>query len=161
MPEIRRYRGKLINGKDWIFGHLVEQEYPEYHCYIITEFNAELDEDHTDIMDCRLAEVDPATVEQASGLEDRKHITIFEGDIVKLTPPDERHEVYVATPHDPNEDRILQVVFFDGMFAVDMRKWFKYGHGRVALGSYETERLEVVGNIHDNPDLLKGKPEGK
>lgn len=160
MFKTRRYRGKLLNGKGWVFGYLVEQDEPEYHCYIITNFTAELDEDHTDLLDCRLAEVDPNTVEQASGIEDKKQITIFEGDIVRLTPPKESHEVYVATPHNPNEDRILQVVFFEGMFALDMHKWFKYGHGMCALNGYETDRLEVIGNIHDNPDLIN-QPEGK
>ena len=100
-------------------------------------------------------EVIPETICEYAGLTDKNGNKIFEGHIVRLTPPKESNEVYVPTPHNPNEDRILEVVFFDGMFAVNMRKWFKYGHGRVQLGSYETERLEVIGNIYDNPELLK------
>lgn len=55
MNDTRRYRGKLTNGKGWVFGFLVEQDDPEYHCYIITSFKAELDEEHADILECNIA----------------------------------------------------------------------------------------------------------
>lgn len=99
----------------------------------------------------------PETICEYSGLTDKNGNKIFEGAIVRLTPPKDETEIYVPTPRNPPEDRILQVVFYEGMFAVDMRKWCKYGNGRIALHSYETERLEVIGNIYDNPELLEAK----
>lgn len=99
--------------------------------------------------------VSSKTVGQYTGLTDKNGNKIFEGDIIRLTPPKESGEIYIATPRNPQEDRILKVIFFDGMFAVDMSKWFKYGHGKVALQTYETNRIEIIGNIYDNPELLE------
>lgn len=99
--------------------------------------------------------IDKNTFGEFTGLPDKNGKKIFEGDIVRLSPPKESNEVYVPTPRNPSEDRILQVVFFDGMFAVDMRKWVKHGYGSIELRSYETERIEVIGNIYDNPELLE------
>ena len=99
--------------------------------------------------------VSSKTVGQYTGLTDKNGNKIFEGDIIRLTPPKESGEIYIPTPRNPQEDRILKVIFFDGMFAVDMSKWFKYGHGKVALQTYETNRIEIIGNIYDNPELLE------
>lgn len=101
------------------------------------------------------AYIDKNTFGEFSSLPDKNGKRIFDGDIVRLTPPKESSEVYVPTPRNPSEDRILQVVFFEGIFAVDMRKWVKHGYGRIELRSYETERIEVIGNIYDNPELLE------
>lgn len=98
--------------------------------------------------------VSSKTVGQYTGLTDKNGEKIFEGDIIRLTSPKESGEIYIPTPRNPQEDRILKVIFFDGMFAVDMSKWFKYGHGKVALQTYETNRIEIIGNIYDNPELL-------
>lgn len=101
-------------------------------------------------------EVIPETICEYAGLTDKNGNKIFEGHIVKLTPPPEDDkEIFVPTPRHPTQDRILEVVFYQGEFAVDMSKWWKYNDGKCSLRGYETERLEVIGNIYDNPELLK------
>jgi len=131
------FRSKRKDNGEWVIGCLV------------------YDSQHTCIRDFgyEYFEVDPETVCEYTGLTDKNGKKIFEGDIVKLAPPDEDFSL-----HNPKEERILEVVFFEGMFAVDMHRWWKYGHGRCALEGYEAERLEVIGNIHDNPDLITIKP---
>lgn len=136
-----RGKSKSINKGEWIYGSFVED----------TDLNACCIRDKSLVYEL----VDRETVGQFTGLTDKNGEKIFEGDIIRLTPPKESGEIYIPTSRNPQEDRILKVIFFDGMFAVDMSKWFKYGHGKVALQTYETNRIEVIGNIHDNSGLLK------
>lgn len=87
---------------------------------------------------CRHARVDPETVGQYTGLVDKNGKKIFEGDILRG---------YL----DSALKRVGVVVFDDGRWEVHSQS-----------GSYISEltegyELEVIGNIHDNPELLKGE----
>ena len=91
--------------------------------------------------------VDPATIGQFTGILDRNGNRIFEGDIVEQNWYDY---------DEPSDDSFGEVMFceYDSSFSVmDKEKdWF------VPLGrchAYHWE-AEVIGNIHDNPELMKG-----
>ena len=91
-------------------------------------------------------EVTPETVGQFTGLIDKNGKRIFEGDIV----------AQIWYGHDePSNDSFGEVVFceYDCSFSVmDIQK-----DGVVPLGrchAYHWE-AEVIGNIHDNPELLE------
>lgn len=75
-------------------------------------------------------EVDPATVGQYTGLKDKNGKVIYEGDIVHWNE-------YVG-----------KVIFKNGLFA---RKFKNVSASLVSLLLV----TEVIGNIHDNPELLK------
>ena len=148
------FRGKTIKQNDgvttgnpikenmWVYGNLTVGKIEGYKCDMISNKK-------------EIYYINSETIGQFTGLTDKNGKKIFEGDIIRLTPPKESGEIYIPTPRNPQEDRILKVIFFDGMFAVDMSKWFKYGHGKVALQTYETNRIEIIGNIYDNPELLE------
>ncbi len=134
------YRAKREGKDEWVKGY-----FTNCYCARIVRANGNEYGHPIDYID-----VDFNTVSEYTGLTDKNCKKIFEGDIVKLSPPDKDFSL-----HNPKEERILEVVFFKGMFALDMHKWWKYGHGRCALEGYESERLEVIGNIYDTPELLE------
>ena len=78
--------------------------------------------------------VNPETVGQYTGLTDKNGKKIFEGDIV--TMPSYRG------------GRHKSVVYFkNGKFAVDGSNY--------SFKDIAPKNMEIIGNIHDNPELLK------
>lgn len=82
-------------------------------------------------------EVDPETVGQFTGLTDKKGIKIFEGDIVK-----EQYKSHV----------IIYNVFWDEDYFAFRVKSKDYSY---YLDELVPSNSEVIGNIHDNKELLK------
>jgi hypothetical protein len=75
-------------------------------------------------------EVIPETVGQYSTIQDQATKDIYEGDVIKVA------------------GRLLRVIFDAGCF---LSIW---GQNRYRLNQWGSEGVEVIGNIHDNPELL-------
>lgn len=90
-----------------------------------------------------MVRVDPATVGQYTGLTDKNGVKIFEGDIVRITLPL------------PSQDPIVglsSVDFGNGCFVVT------WGGSRATFDSFVgSTTFEVIGNIHDNSELLEAE----
>ena len=99
-------------------------------------------------------EVIPETVGQYTGLTDKKGKKIFEGDIVKET-----YEIFTSERKKEKRTRIGYVEysacsFCNGYYAYfwnDKEKW--RGNFAIHCG------CEVIGNIHDNPELMEEEQE--
>lgn len=97
--------------------------------------------------------VDPETVGQYTGLTDKNGVRIFEGDIVKT---------HYANAQ--KSDFIEQVVFHNGKFCAYFsnqlcKQWANLYDGTEHLPqdkSVYMDSVEVIGNIYDNPELMKG-----
>ena len=74
----------------------------------------------------------PATVGQYTGLTDKNGKKIFEGDIVNFS------------------DNLYYIIFVDGCFRICRNRQYSY-----TLHNLHSA-FEIIGNIHDNPGLLKG-----
>ena len=85
--------------------------------------------------------VDPETVGQYTGLTDKNGVRIFEGDIVSLVKHD---------------SLIYKVVYVPCRYELVNSK----GVNCFVLDIYKSENIEVIGNIHDNPELLGGENNG-
>lgn len=140
MREIREviFRGKWTDNGEWIEGayspfHLNFGEREEKpHIIIISD-----DED----IDGLWCEVIPETVGQYTGLTDKNGVRIFEGDIVSLVKHD---------------GLIYKVVYVPCRYELVNSK----GVNCFVLDIYKSENIEVIGNIHDNPELLGGENNG-
>lgn len=76
-------------------------------------------------------EIAPSTVSQFTGLYDKKGKEIYEGDIIQF----------------PDGD-IVDVEYSDSECS--------FIGGIERLGFLPTDKATIIGNIHDNPELLKG-----
>ena len=89
------------------------------------------------------ADVLPETVGQYTGLTDKNGKKIFEGDIVKTNKFNEPNKKYIIKFD-------LQFGAFIGQDKYNM--YFTTFDG-------DSDQFEVIGNIHDNPELMKGGEE--
>lgn len=136
------FRGKIKDDGDWEEGGLV----------VFTDYDSGLKEywivhpgQTVDFRDDREYEVVPETVGQYTGLTDKNGEKIFEGDIVKT-----------------KYGRLCIVVWFssqacNGWDLETIRTVENCVHTKYpdAIDLYKKENLEIVGNIHDNPELLE------
>ena len=130
-----KFRGKRIDKDVFVFGDMLTgMGYKKGKFYILphqTYYPG----------DCNSLdgyEVIPETVGQFTGLHDADGKEIYEGDIVIF---------------DNHLQGISQVVYDYAGFDVDSKTY------RTALRPMMNNHIRVVGNIYDNPELLKGGAE--
>lgn len=87
-------------------------------------------------------EVVPETVGQYTGLEDKNGKKIFEGDIVK----------YSEIDIDGSDDKYIGVIYYNQSTANYVIQKGKYMVNFVTSWICD---VEVIGNIHDNPELME------
>ena len=139
MREIM-FRGKRLDNGKWIEGHLIRCE----------NGRTRICESKTDIFcyekDCSIIqtvahETETLTVGQYTGLKDKNGKRIFEGDILGSKYDD----------------------LYPDNVTVDVVKWFRNGwytqQGESLPDAMDGDGVipysEVIGNIHDNPELLE------
>ena len=121
------FRGKTVCDGDWIYGGITWNP-SKNEVFIHTKWDE--------------GKVIPETVGQYTGLCDKNGIKIFEGDIVKHI---QKYEI-------SGEVKSIAVIKWNETYTC----WsVEYTNGRITafLGT-EYHKLEVIGNIHDNSELL-------
>lgn len=133
------YRGKRVDNGEWVEGDLLRSR---GKCYI---------HEHIDPFDylgelsgfIKMYEVAPETVSEFTGLTDKNGKKIFEGDIVKWT--DEYFNDYKS-----------EVIYHCDKYNYPAFDFEKHDYECNGLQyAHEDCYLEVIGNIHDNPELLE------
>ena len=118
------FRGKSKSTGEWVEGSLIGND-------VIVGKIVEFEEDYfcTEFW----YKVDPETVGQFTGMTDKKGKKLFEGDVYSM-----------------GEKNILYVVIFDKSQFIGKQ----VGNRSLAGLEYWKSDIEIIGNIHDNPELL-------
>ena len=134
MREIK-FRGKCSQSKRWVHGYIVKVASPCGLGWVMHIPAKDPDDNH------RVVQVDPDTVGQYTGLKDKNGVEIYEWDIIR------------------HHDDILSEVFYNTAHCAYLLRDIN-GHRNKCvidrLGAYSSLWIEVIGNIHDNPELLGG-----
>lgn len=153
MREIK-FRGKRVDNSKWIYGY-----YLPWHAVtdlIGNEPYAQIFEEYKKngkYIAKGWAKVLFNSVSEYTGLTDKNGVEIYEGDIVCTRFPEECE----------NAGRICHIgdiQFRDGMFGIEWTQWKNDTFwGLRRLDEDFHKEIEVIGNIYDNPELLKGDKE--
>ena len=132
------FRGKRIDNGAWVYGYLasydlIASEYPN-------DVSDAMGKYYDEIPYVGFVDVDPETVGQYTGLPDKNGKKIFEGDIV-------------TGLFSFGMEVKAVVAFQNGAFGL---RWSRGGAEQFsAFTSICNMEFDVIGNIHDNPELLE------
>ena len=146
------FRGKRTDNSEWVEGSLIlttstmEKPFIVDSCWCYS--GSVDDEGYAKFEYLNAYEVIPESVSEFTGLTDKNGKKIFEGDVVKYKNTDGIKFNGVALTV------IGKVVYNEknASFAIS-------GKDEIGAKHYDyfpIKNIEVVGNIHDNPELLKG-----
>lgn len=127
------FRGKDFLKEEWVYGDLVKTK----NFVAIKRTNGDY---------FHPTQVSPNTVGQYTGLKDKNGKKIFEGDILE----------YIGERKD-NMNKVYhrKVVFHKGMFALLSKELPAYSALNYHCMEDGRSAWSVIGNIHDNPELIK------
>ena len=132
------FRGKSAKDGEWFTGQLLHFKSPvlKRELNIVVE-GCEFDDSNEWFNIGRRAKVVPETIGQYTGFTDKNGKKIFEEDIIRKTNEGRHPEIFTANIR--TDFRVNEEVY--------------YGPCERFIESCE---YEIIGNIHDNPEFLKG-----
>ncbi len=142
------FRGKRVDNGEWVYGYLFDDGYQNpRHVFVgglmIDEYKGTAC-DEWDINGIDFYDVKPNTICQYTGLTDKNGKKIFEGDIVRYG------EVCGEVKFGLYESNWQICKYNQGFFVTFPKEYLL----RNELG-YWRNKIVVVGNVFDNPELLE------
>ena len=130
------FRAKRIDNGEWVEGYYTKLKWCNNIIYVAIPDEAEIDSGNSL---CEAYEINPETTCQYTGLKDKNGNRIWENDIVRIK--------------NSMDEGIGNIEFYGGMWYVDGEP----SNSLHDIVEYDAGELEVIGNIFDNPELLKGE----
>ena len=132
------FRGKRVLNDEWIYGYYKYSRILNEHIIICDE-------------DCVSYTVIPETVDQITWLEDRDGVDIYEGDIVSS----EELIIYsIGQARRSNNIGVVRRDIKNGCLVINNDNGQTK---RLTAKVIKENRVQVIGNIYENPELLRKK----
>ncbi len=129
------FRAKRVDNGEWVKGYFWRGV---DHIYMIPSHVGIGYDDKIKHMSAYAVEVEPETICQYTGLTDKNGNQIWENDIVRI--------------ENSMDEGIGNIEFYGGMWYVDGEP----SNSLYDIVEYDDGELEVIGNIFDTQELLKG-----
>lgn len=126
-----KFRGKNIETGEWVYGFYTQGGYIREDGTMKVRHII-----HSDF----LYDVEKDTIGQYTGLQDKNGVEIYEGDILAK-----------------ENERDKYVIIWNEYYSQFQGMWRKNPLTAVNIYSMISLGYKVIGNIHDNPELLKGE----
>lgn len=152
------FKAKRIDNGEWVEGSLIDLDIDSGYCYIVPPYKKASILPINFLITDRMKLVDPETLCQFTGLCDKNGKRIWEGDIISY----QRDNDDCPFPNKDTKKRFGKV-FYQGF-----RSTFAIGMGRNESRSINDDlwkyvqngnRVEVIENRFDNPELLQEESE--
>ena len=127
------FRGKRLDNGEWVCGNLIQIDEGGSQSFIFPFYKYASSLTCAQIVSMFMVAVDPATVGQYTGFCDKNGVKIFEGDVVFAG-----YGEYYQGTHEHSTTIIIDMADYEALNAL-----------------CNANVVEVIGNIHDNAELLK------
>ena len=159
------FRGKEAVNGFWVYGSLLITDDNTNDCFGRKRIKKRYQICQYEACDWNLGgwgfyDVLPETIGQFTGLTDKNGTKIFEGDIVRWVFEQHYWEAVISTVPNNKSNTLYAMETFHNCTTDDEGEFYTYKRSNSRNGSrndieYLSREREVIGNIHDTPELLK------
>ena len=141
--RIIKFRGQRLNGREWIESMTISNGTIKRKSRNV----------YFELGDNKWTEINPDTVGQFTGLLDRHGKEIYEGDVVMWGHANEYSR---ENPIRKAVVKLFPALHFETFTKTEFGCPHELHYGNFAYKDTH-KHLEIIGNIHDNPEILKAQ----